>query len=42
MEESQLKEPYNPTDPVVIFDPEFAKSNIIAGSDKTGFDKNYG
>lgn len=26
---TQLKEPYNPTDPVVVFDPEFEKSNIV-------------
>ena len=29
MEETQLKEPYNPTDPIVVFDPEFEKSSIV-------------
>lgn len=29
MEDTQLKEPYNPTDPVVVFDPEFEKSKIV-------------
>lgn len=29
MTNTNLKEPYNPTDPIVVFDPEFEKSNIV-------------
>lgn len=36
MESTQLKEPYNPTDPVVVFDPEFEKSKIVVRWNPTG------
>lgn len=36
MENTYLKEPYNPTDPVVVFDPEFEKSAIVVRWNSTG------